>query len=119
MVNVQTISVMITAASLTLAAIYYVSILRINQRNSKIALTNNIMQTMQSEQAQRNWIELMNMEWKDYDDFEVKYGVGGWAKFFSYMSQLEGIAFLLMNEFLDPNLVYDLQYHSIISARAT
>ncbi len=74
MVNVQTISVMITAASLTLAAIYYVSILRINQRNSRIALTYNIMQTMQSEQAQRNWIELMNMEWKDYDDFEQKYG---------------------------------------------
>ena len=57
---------------------------------------------------------MIRWEWKDYNDFEAKYGVAGWAKFFSYMSQLEGIAFLVINGFLDPNHVYDLQYNSII-----
>ena len=74
MVDYQTISIVFAGLSLSIAAIYYISILRINQRNSKIALTNNIMQSMLSKQAQRDWIELMNMVWRNYDDFERKYG---------------------------------------------
>ena len=65
---------MITAISVTIAAIYYTTTLRINQRNTKISVTTNIMQTLLTEEAQRRWIELINMEWTDYDDFERKYG---------------------------------------------
>jgi len=74
MVDIQTIGVILTAASVTVAAIYYITTIGINQRNSRISLTHSIMQTMLSEESQRRWIELMNMEWNDYDDFENKYG---------------------------------------------
>jgi hypothetical protein len=67
-----------------------------------------------TKENQKDMIEMLRWEWSDYDEFEVKYGVDGWAQFFSYMSQLEGLALLVLNGFLDPNHVYDLQYNSII-----
>jgi hypothetical protein len=53
---------------------YYVLTVRVNQKNSRISLTNNIMQSLLTEESQRRWIDLINMEWTDYDDFEKKYG---------------------------------------------
>ena len=32
------------------------------------------MQTLQTYEGMRRWIDLMNMEWKDYDDLEKRYG---------------------------------------------
>ena len=43
MIDIQIIGSLITAISVTCAAIYYITTVRINQRNSRIALTNNIM----------------------------------------------------------------------------
>ena len=74
MVDAQTLSIVFAGLSVGIAAIYYSFTLRINQRNNKIALTTSIMQTLLSEEAQRRWIDLINMEWTDYDDFERKYG---------------------------------------------
>jgi hypothetical protein len=85
----------------------------------QVQLYMDVYKSHVTKENQKDMLEMLRWEWESYEDFESKYGVPGWAQHMSYFSQLEGIAFLLMNEFLDPNLVYDLQYHSIISARAT
>ena len=62
------------ALGVCVAAFYYMMMVRINQRAVRINMTNNIMQSFISEEAQRRWFELLNMKWSDYDDFERKYG---------------------------------------------
>jgi hypothetical protein len=81
MVDVQTIGVLVTAASVTIAAIYYVMNLRTSQNNMKMTLetrnlqfVTNISAQLLSEEGQKRYCELLNMEWNDYDDFERKYG---------------------------------------------
>jgi len=70
----QSLSYVAAAIGVCVAAFYYMMMLRINQRNMRITLTNNLMQSWQSYENQRRWGELLNMEWRDYDDFEKKYG---------------------------------------------
>jgi hypothetical protein len=74
LVDVQTIGVAVTAASVTVAAIYYIINLRETLRNRRVTLANNLMQTFVLEEGSKRWVDLMNMEWKDYDDFQSRYG---------------------------------------------
>ena len=110
MVDFQIIGILITATSVTFAAFYYITTVRINQRNSRITLTNNIMRTILTEQAQRNWIELMNMDWKDYDDFERKYGSDNdpdnYAKRMSVWQNYNMLGHLLKKNVADAETLY-------------
>jgi len=45
MVDAQTVGIVVTAASVTVAAIYYIYNLRVSNRMSRITLTNSILQT--------------------------------------------------------------------------
>ena len=72
-----------TATSVTIAAIYYVLTLRVSQRNMKHTLETRqaqfmmqLNESMTNVEAYKNWIELMNMEWTDLDDYERKWGAG-------------------------------------------
>jgi hypothetical protein len=65
---------MVAATGVLVAAIFYVINLRENRKNMRITLTNNIMQTTYSPIGVKQLIELLHMEWKDYGDFEKKYG---------------------------------------------
>jgi hypothetical protein len=110
MLDTQTIGIMITATSVTIAALYYIFTVRINQRNSKIAITNSVMQTMLTEEAQRRWIDLINMEWTDYEDFDRKYGSDNnpenYAKRFSVWSSCNVLGHLLKKNVVDAETLY-------------
>ena len=79
--TLQTISYIAGATGVAIAALFYVLNLRISQRNQRLTLETRkaqlymqIYQQLRSEESQRRIIDVLNMEWKDYDDFERKYG---------------------------------------------
>ena len=81
MIDFQTIGVLITGVSVTVAAIYYMFTLRINQRNMKATLETRRLQfitqfteKLNNEEGEKKMVELLNMKWTDWDDFEKKYG---------------------------------------------
>jgi hypothetical protein len=88
MVDVQTIGVLITATSVSVAAIYYIFTLRINMRTQELALKaqqqnletrriglmDSIIARSINKEAMKNIFELLRYEWSDYGDFERKYG---------------------------------------------
>ena len=71
---IQIFSWVATATGVCFAAYYYIITLRNNQRALRINMTSNLLQFDTSVEGQKIWIELINMKWKDYDDFEKKYG---------------------------------------------
>ena len=101
-----------------MAAIFYVLNLRISQKNMKQTMeTRQFQMLMQlseitnSKEGYRSFLEFINMEWTDYDDFEKKYGsdtnpesfairefMGGWFK-------KAGV--LLRYGMIDVQLLYD------------
>jgi hypothetical protein len=51
MIDAQTVGVLATAASVTVAAVYYIFTLRINMKTQELALKNQ-QQTLETRQAQ-------------------------------------------------------------------
>ena len=117
---------------------YYVLTVRTNQKNQEISLRNQELTLRAQEQASEtrqaqffmsvyrdhvtkenisDWTEMVQQwEWTDNDDYMKKYGGvhKSNAMFGAYMNRLEGLGVLVKRGLIDVNLLYDLQYGSII-----
>ena len=65
---------MLAATSIVIAASYYILTLRNTRLTRQAQLFNQVYQTFSTTELHRNYMELLNYEWKDYEDFERKYG---------------------------------------------
>ena len=73
LVVLQSVSYIAAATSVCLAAFYYALNLREANRNRRMALTTSLMQSFISEEGVKRFIDLVNMQWTDFDDFSRKY----------------------------------------------
>jgi hypothetical protein len=91
--------------------------LRISQRNMKQTLetrklqfVTSITSQLLSEEGQRRFGELLNMEWTDYDDFEKKYGsdynLDNYAKRMSVWKIYNTLGMLLREKLIEPEVLY-------------
>jgi len=110
--TLQSVSAIATAIGVCIAATYYIMNLRMTQRTLKINMTNNLLQYFSSEEGQRRWIELMNMKWSSYDEFERKYGSDNnpdnFAKRSSYFMNLNAVGHFLKAGIIDRETVYNV-----------
>jgi hypothetical protein len=73
LVVLQSLSYMAGALGVCVAAIYYVLNLREINRNRRASFANNLQQNFQNEDWQNRFMETMNMQWIDFEDFKRKY----------------------------------------------
>ena len=74
MVDIQTVSVVIASASVTVAAIYYIWQIRYQTKTRKSDLVWRMTQTMYSDDYRDAILKVLNLDFKDYEDFVKKYG---------------------------------------------
>jgi hypothetical protein len=119
MVDAQTIGVLVTAASVSIAAIYYTMTLRVQRENMKqtletrrIGLIDSIMTRALNEEGMRNYIELLRCEWSDFEDFEKKYGMGSdvnaTAKRYSQWQLYNSIGMMLRKGMVEAEDIYEM-----------
>jgi hypothetical protein len=108
----QSISYMAGALGVCVAAFYYVLNLRETNRNRRITFTNSIMQQMQSEEGEKRFIDCLNMQWTDFDDFWRKYdsrvNPENFAKRMSLWSHCESLGYLYNANLIDFDTVYNV-----------
>jgi hypothetical protein len=63
-----------TGVSVTVAAIYYIMMLRNTNENRKAQMLTEFNRTINSKEWLLDLHESMNYEWKDFNDFWQKYG---------------------------------------------
>jgi hypothetical protein len=106
----QSVSYIAGALGVCVAAFYYVTMVRINQRALKISMTNNLLQFFSTVEGWKIWGEIMNMTWKDYEDFEKKYGsdynLDNFAKRHAVWVQLDLLGDQLRAGDLDRETIY-------------
>jgi hypothetical protein len=115
----QSVSYIAGALGVCVAAIFYVLNLRISQRNQRLTLETRqaqfytqIYHQLTSEDSQRRWLDAMNMEWRDYDEYERKYGSDEhpemYAKRYAALYELSGVGYLLKKGLIDKDTAYSL-----------
>jgi hypothetical protein len=111
MVDVQTIGVVVTATSVSVAATYYLLTLITNQRNSRISIAYNMLQSILTNEKWLCYGELLNMSWSSYDDFEKKYGsdhnLDNFSKRQSVFCSFDVIGSMVKSGLADFKTVYD------------
>ncbi len=123
--TLQTIGILLTGLTVSIAAIYYTLTLRYTRRNQDLQLetrqTQLFMQLYQqvlSKDAQRDNFELINLEWEDYEDFEMKYGSENnpdvAAKRYYLWRQFDAIGYLLKKGLIDADMVFQLGINVVI-----
>ena len=112
MVDTQTILQFIPAVSLSIAAIYYMLILRNQNRTRQAQLFMQLFQHNMTKEWMKDWWELMQMQWDDIEDFYEKYdssvNIDNFAKRFRAWFFLDGVGLLLKKGLVDREMVYYL-----------
>jgi hypothetical protein len=114
----QSVSYIAGSVGVFIAAIFYVLNLRINQRNMKQTLETRQFQLLMqlsefitTKEGMKNYLEFISMEWKDYDDFEKKYGSDANPDSYALRESMAGwfnkAGILLRHGMIDKELLYD------------
>ena len=81
MITIETISIVFTGLSISLAAFYYINTLRNTRRNQELQLETRqaqlfmtTWQTIFQKRVQDSSLLAIELEYTDHDDFEEKYG---------------------------------------------
>ena len=119
MVDVQTVSIAIASAGVFVAAIYYVLQIRHQSRMRQTDLIMRVYSALSTKELEEAWYKVLNLEFKDYNDFLKKYGdimsetsVNVAFSIIAYF--FDGIGVLLHKKLVDIDLVDDLMSESII-----
>ena len=119
LVTLQTISYIAGAIGVCIGGLSFAFNMRASQRNMrqtletrKLSFVTSLTNQLISEEGHRRYQELMNMEWRDYDDFERKYGsdynVDNAAKRFSVWYTHNTLGMLVREKLIEPELLYPI-----------
>jgi hypothetical protein len=112
MVDIQTVSIAIASAGVLIAAIYYILNLRHQSKARQGDMIMRLYSYYCSEEYSKASGRYLATEFKDYEDFQEKYGVVGehpvTIAFMMVTTFFEGIGALLKRRLADTELLYDL-----------
>ena len=117
LVTLQTISYIAGAIGVCIGGLSFAFNMRASQRNMKqtletrkLSFVTSITNQLLSEEGQRRYGELLNMEWTDYDDFEKKYGsdynLDNYAKRMNVWKFYNTLGMLLREKLIEPEVLY-------------
>jgi hypothetical protein len=110
--EIQAAYYMVAATGVMIAALWYTWNYQNMNRSRRIQMFMQIYQQITSESHMKSWIDVINMEWKDYEDFERKYGSDNnpenFAKRYSLSYMYSGIGYLLKERQIDIDTAYQL-----------
>jgi hypothetical protein len=115
--NLQTLGILFTGISLTVAAIYYTITIRNQNRTRQAQLLWSIYDNYRSIESRRQSMEITSWEWEDMDDFFDKYGQKNnpeaWTLWTTKAALFNGIGILLKRNLIDIKLLDDLLTNSV------
>jgi hypothetical protein len=103
--DIQTVSIAVASASITLAAIYYTFQIRHQTRIRQTDLVIRLYSAVSSKELLEAWEKFRDREFKSYDDYKEKYGFLEWNQ---VLAVFDEVGVLLRRKLLDADLVDEL-----------
>jgi len=92
---------------------YYVMVVRNANKSRRTQVVLNLRSTLFNEEMNRNNIELLSMQWEDFEDFQRKYdstvSPDKFSRRWKTWSNYEGMGYLLHEGIIDIDMVYNLE----------
>jgi hypothetical protein len=108
------------AIGVCVAAFYYALTLRETMRNRKATLANNMLQSFLSEEGALRWVDILSMQWSDFDDYVKKYDSSinreNFAKRITFWNTCEVLGYQVRYGMIDIETVYNVGCNWVVSA---
>jgi len=104
-VDIQTVSIAVASASVTMAAIYYIFQIRHQTGIRQTDLVIRLYSATSSKEFLEAWEKFRDREIKSMEDYKEKYGA---LEFNQVMAVYAEVGALLRRKLIDIDLVYDL-----------
>ena len=115
-VTLQTLLTYLTLISVPVGVFYHIMTLRNQSRTRQAQLFMQIYNRWTDTDFIENYIEVINRDWKDFDDYNKKYGaIREEAKRRTIGQYFEGIGVLVYRKFIDVSLVDDMMSSFVFS----
>ena len=119
MIDAQTISIVIAAASIVIATIYYITIVRNANRTRQAQLFMQFHSKGMDKELIKDMTEInLSWAWKDVDEFFQKYGPetnpDAWAKFVSVWTYYEGVGTLVKKNLINVEIIPEILAIAIV-----
>ena len=113
MVDLTEISAVVAAAGVLVGVIYYILDMRHESKVRQTDLTMRLYTSWVSEEMTKPWLKVWNLEFKDYDDFKMRYGAylsenSENAAVLSVLNSFVAMGFLLQKKLVDYEIVRQL-----------
>jgi hypothetical protein len=118
MLDVQTLTTMFGGIGVGVAAVYYIFNMRETMRNRRATWANNMQQSFITEEFQLRFMEVLNWQWSDFDDFKKKYDSSinphYYAMRHSILTSYDNLGQLYRNGVIDINTFSDIWAFGIV-----
>jgi hypothetical protein len=116
--EIQAAYYMVAATGVLVAAAYYILNMRATLESRRIGLIDSLSSRLVSNEGMKNYFEMMNWEWSNYEDFERKYGsdnnLDAAAKRFSYWTDYNSIGSMVRKRLISIEDVYDMGFLGVV-----
>jgi hypothetical protein len=107
--TIQTIGVLVAATSVVLYIANLFITHRKDERTKKITMSQTLLQSILSQESSKNWAELTNARWENFDDFVKKYDSSINPEFFgkrwTAFNTLDLLGYLLKSDLVDAETI--------------
>jgi hypothetical protein len=118
----QSLSYVAAALGVCVASFYYAMNLRETTRNRRVTLTTSLLQNFTSEEGSKRWMEIMQMEWKDMEDFDRKYdssvNIDNYAKRNAIFNTMDVLGYQYRKGMIDAGTLWSICNNGIPSTWA-
>jgi len=111
MVGIVEISAMVAAAGVLVGVVYYILDIRYSMRAREMEMCRLVTSDFNSEQGIQRYATMMNMEWKDYEDFMEKYTYSHPERMGKWVSQFmawDNMGFLIKSKVVTAEEQYSM-----------
>jgi len=118
MVSLEIIALVLTGLSISVSILYYASVLRNNTKAQHMQVMLSIQRSRAQSGGTLRYVKALNMSWRDYDDFNEKYGFDNnpevFAEWISYLTQFDDYGYMLKRSIVDLDFMFETCYPSIV-----
>jgi len=108
---IESIPYVLTGIGIIVSILYYTSVLRNQNKTRRLQILQNMWEWISTEEGYLRMSELMKMQWKDYEDFNQKYGnqtnPKNYAMRWSVWNKMHGLGYMVKEGAIDIESVYD------------
>ena len=115
---IEYLPLVLTGIGIIVSILYYANVLRNTDKTRKMQILFSIQKDRAQSGGILRYVNVMKMDWQDFDDFNQKYGFERnpetFAEWYSFLTQFDDYGYMLKQGMIELEFLYEVNFPSIV-----